>query len=91
VFSPTDKSEMVNLEAAKAMAVFPDLTDAEAVQAIHVLQLFLTSPRAVTKFAAIRILHSFASFKPEAVRTCNPDIEGNFSSCIWWTCKMTDL
>lgn len=33
------KSELVNFEAAKAICHFPDLTDAEAVQAIHVLQL----------------------------------------------------
>lgn len=70
-----DKSEMVNFEAAKAICSMPDLTDAEVGQAIHVLQLFLTSPRSVTKFAAIRILHQFASFKPDAVRQCNPDIE----------------
>ncbi|KAF2105086.1 Coatomer, gamma subunit [Rhizodiscina lignyota] len=69
------KSEMVNFEAAKAICDMQDVTDAEVVQAIHVLQLFLTSPRAVTKFAAIRILHSFASFKPDSVRTCNQDIE----------------
>ncbi|KAE9965670.1 hypothetical protein BLS_007449 [Venturia inaequalis] len=74
------KSEMVNFEAAKAMASFPDLQPAEAVQAIHVLQLFLTSPRAVTKFAAIRILHNFASFMPDAVRPCNPDIEALISN-----------
>jgi coatomer protein complex subunit gamma len=71
---------MVNFEAAKAMAIFPDLSDAEAVSSIHVLQLFLTSPRAVTKFAAIRILHQFASFKPDAVRSCNPDIESLISN-----------
>ncbi|KAF2757353.1 putative coatomer subunit gamma [Pseudovirgaria hyperparasitica] len=69
------KSEMVNFEAAKAICDMRDVTDAEIVQAVHVLQLFLTSPRAVTKFAAIRILHNFASFKPDAVRSCNPDIE----------------
>ncbi|KAI9833332.1 MAG: hypothetical protein M1819_003727 [Sarea resinae] len=69
------KSEMVNFEAAKAICDMRDVTDAEVTQAIHVLQLFLTSPRAVTKFAAIRILHNFASFKPDAVRGCNPDIE----------------
>ncbi|GME39907.1 Coatomer subunit [Neofusicoccum parvum] len=69
------KSEMVNFEAAKAICDMKDVSDAEIVQAIHVLQLFLTSPRAVTKFAAIRILHNFASFKPDAVRQCNPDIE----------------
>jgi coatomer protein complex subunit gamma len=69
------KAEMVNFEAAKAICDLPDVTDAEALQAIHVLQLFLASPRAVTKFAAIRILHNFAAFKPDAVRTCNADIE----------------
>jgi coatomer protein complex subunit gamma len=69
------KSEMVNFEAAKAICDMRDVTDAEASQAVHVLQLFLTSPRAVTKFAALRILHNFASFKPNAVNVCNPDIE----------------
>ncbi|TKA75615.1 hypothetical protein B0A55_04889 [Friedmanniomyces simplex] len=75
-----DKSEMVNFEAAKALTTFPDLTDAEVGQAIHVLQLFLTSPRAITKFAAIRILHHFATFKPDSVRQCNPDIESLISN-----------
>ncbi|KAK0303064.1 coatomer subunit gamma [Friedmanniomyces endolithicus] len=75
-----DKSEMVNFEAAKALTTFPDLTDAEVGQAIHVLQLFLTSPRAITKFAAIRILHHFATFKPDSVRSCNPDIESLISN-----------
>ncbi|KAK4452855.1 putative coatomer subunit gamma-2 protein [Podospora aff. communis PSN243] len=69
------KSEMVNFEAAKAICDLRDVTDAEVSQAVHVLQLFLTSPRAVTKFAALRILHNFASFKPHAVHPCNPDIE----------------
>jgi len=40
-----------------------------------VLQLFLTSPRAVAKFTAIRILHKFASIRPSAVNVCNMDIE----------------
>ncbi|KAF2460182.1 hypothetical protein BDY21DRAFT_280890 [Lineolata rhizophorae] len=69
------KSEMVNFEAAKAICNMHDVSDAEVIQAVHVLQLFLTSPRHVTKFAAIRILHNFATFKPDAVRSCNPDIE----------------
>jgi coatomer protein complex subunit gamma len=69
------KSEMVNFEAAKAICDMRDVTDAEVTQAVHVLQLFLTSPRAVTKFTALRILHNFASFKPSAVSMCNPDIE----------------
>jgi coatomer protein complex subunit gamma len=69
------KSEMVNFEAAKAICDMRGVTDAEVAQAVHVLQLFLTSPRAVTKFTAIRILHNFASFKPQAVHPCNQDIE----------------
>ena len=69
------KSEMVNFEAAKAICDMRDATDTQVTQAIHVLQLFLTSPRAVTKFAALRILHNFATFKPAAVSVCNPDIE----------------
>ncbi|MCJ1474553.1 coatomer subunit gamma [Lambiella insularis] len=69
------KSEMVNFEAAKAICDMHDITEAEMTQAIHTLQLFLASPRAVTKFAAVRILHSVASFKPQAVQPCNPDIE----------------
>ncbi|KAF1814479.1 putative coatomer subunit gamma [Eremomyces bilateralis CBS 781.70] len=74
------KSEMVNFEAAKAICDVRDITDAEISQAIHTLQLFLTAPRAVTKFAAIRILHRYASLKPEAVRPCNPDIEALITS-----------
>ncbi|RYP63346.1 hypothetical protein DL770_009404 [Monosporascus sp. CRB-9-2] len=74
------KSEMVNFEAAKAICDMRDVTDAEVTQAVHVLQLFLSSPRAVTKFAALRILHSFASFKPQAVNVCNPDIEALISN-----------
>lgn len=69
------KAEMVNFEAAKAICDMRDVTDAEASEAIHTLQIFLSSPRAVTKFAAIRILHNFASFKPSVVHPCNPEIE----------------
>jgi coatomer protein complex subunit gamma len=69
------KSEMVSFEAAKAVCDMRDPADAEVAQAVSVLQLFLTSPRAVTKFTALRILHSFASFRPDAVAMCNPDIE----------------
>ncbi|KAL9619821.1 MAG: hypothetical protein Q9160_005561 [Pyrenula sp. 1 TL-2023] len=74
------KSEMVNFEAAKAICEIRDLTDSEATQAISTLQLYLASPRAITKFAAIRILHNFASFKPQVVHPCNPDIENLISN-----------
>ncbi|KAI9799327.1 MAG: hypothetical protein M1825_004820 [Sarcosagium campestre] len=74
------KSETVNLEAAKAIGNMRDITDAEIAQAVHTLLLFLSSPRNVTRFAAIRVLHTFASFKPDAVRRCNPDIESLISN-----------
>lgn len=70
-----DKNEMVNFEAAKAICNIHNITEGEMTQAIHTLQRFLASPRAITKFAAIRILHTVASFKPQAVQPCNPDIE----------------
>ena len=74
------KSEMVNFEAAKAICDVRDVTEGEMTQAIHTLQMFLTSPRAVTKFAAVRILHNVASFKASAVLPCNPDIESLISN-----------
>ena len=74
------KSEMVNFEAAKAICDMQNVTEGEMTQAIHTLQMFLTSPRAVTKFAAVRILHSVASFKASAVLPCNPDIESLISN-----------
>lgn len=74
------KHEMVNFEAAKAICDMKDVTDAEAGQAVHVMQLFLSSPRTTSRFAAIRILHQFASFKPNVVNTCNQDIESLISN-----------
>jgi coatomer protein complex subunit gamma len=74
------KHEMVNFEAAKAICEMRDVTDAEATQAVHVMQLFLSSPRTTSRFAAIRILHQFASFKPHVVNSCNQDIEALISN-----------
>lgn len=74
------KAEMVNFEAAKAICNLSNVTDQEVAPAIHVLQLFLTSPRNVSKFTAIRILHSFASIRPAAVNPCNMDIENLISN-----------
>lgn len=40
-----------------------------------VLQLFLTSPKATLKFAAIRTLAQLAQVNPAAVQSCNLDME----------------
>ncbi|KZF19275.1 coatomer subunit gamma-1 [Xylona heveae TC161] len=69
------KSDMVNFEAAKAICEMTDASDAEVQHAVQVMQINLSSPRAITKFAAIRILHAFASTRPDAVRICNQDFE----------------
>ncbi|KAI5308242.1 Coatomer subunit gamma-2, partial [Ascosphaera atra] len=71
---------MVVFEAARAICNLPDVTDEEARYAVSILQLSLTSPRNVSKFAAIRILHQFATFKPGIVNVCNQDIEGLIGS-----------
>lgn len=75
------KSELVNFEAARAIADLREGVPQEViVSTIHVLSLFLTSPRPVTRFAAIRILHDIASYQPDAVRTANSDIENLISN-----------
>lgn len=40
-----------------------------------VLQLFLSSPKATLKFAAIRTLAKLAQTHPNAVQACNLDME----------------
>ncbi|KAK9491342.1 adaptin N terminal region-domain-containing protein [Lipomyces doorenjongii] len=69
------KSDMVNFEAAKTILEMRDSTDAEVSPAINVLQLFLSSPRFVSRFSAIRILNRFAMIRPHNVNVCNIDIE----------------
>lgn len=51
------KSEMVILEAARAIAELNGVTSREVTPAITVLQLFLNSPKPVLRFAAIRTLN----------------------------------
>ncbi|RCI07061.1 coatomer subunit gamma [Rhizopus stolonifer] len=69
------KSDMVNLEAARAICEMKDATAKELYPAISVLQLFLSSPKPTLRFAAIRILNALALSKPSAVSPCNLDIE----------------
>lgn len=51
------KSEMVIYEAARAICNLKDVTPRELTPAITVLQLFLSSPKASLRFAAIRTLN----------------------------------
>ncbi|KAF7728890.1 coatomer subunit gamma [Apophysomyces ossiformis] len=69
------KSDMVNLEAARAICEMPDVSSKELYPAISVLQLFLSSPKPTLRFAAIRILNKLSLTKPAAVSPCNLDME----------------
>jgi len=69
------KSDMVNYEAARAICEMKNVSSAELYRPIAVLQLFLSSPKATLKFAAIRTLAALAQVHPQAVQTCNLDME----------------
>ena len=69
------KSDMVNYEAARAICEMRGATPQELTRAIGVLQLFLTSPKASLKFAAIRTLAKLAQTQPMPVSACNLDME----------------
>ncbi|KAI8992617.1 adaptin N terminal region-domain-containing protein [Pilobolus umbonatus] len=69
------KSDMVNLEAARAICDMRDVSSKELHPAISVLQLFLSSPKPTLRFAAIRTLNKLSLNNPAAVAPCNLDIE----------------
>ncbi|TVU47821.1 hypothetical protein EJB05_07430 [Eragrostis curvula] len=68
------KAEMVVLEAARKITEM-DVTSRELASAITVLQLFLSSPKPVLRFAAVRTLNKIAMTRPLAVTNCNVDLE----------------
>lgn len=69
------KSDMVNYEAARALCGMSGLPAEQLARPIAVLQMFLSSPRASLKFAAVRTLSELAQTRPAAVQTCNVDME----------------
>ncbi|KAF8665418.1 hypothetical protein AX16_000437 [Volvariella volvacea WC 439] len=69
------KSDMVNFEAARAICEMKNVPSQSLTKAIAVLQLFLSSPKPVLKFAATRTLAALALTHPAAVATCNVDLE----------------
>ncbi|KAF9451392.1 coatomer subunit gamma [Macrolepiota fuliginosa MF-IS2] len=69
------KSDMVNFEAARAICEMKNVNPQQLTKAIAVLQLFLSSPKPVLKFAATRTLAALAISHPSSVATCNVDLE----------------
>ncbi|RXW24547.1 hypothetical protein EST38_g1280 [Candolleomyces aberdarensis] len=69
------KSDMVNFEAARAICEMKHVQPGQLTKSIAVLQLFLSSPKPVLKFAATRTLAALALTHPQSVAACNVDLE----------------
>jgi len=69
------KSELVVYEAARALCNLSGLEPQELSPAISVLQLFLSSPKPATRYAAMRTLAQVANVHPRIVSKCNEDLE----------------
>ncbi|KAJ1967765.1 coatomer subunit gamma [Dispira parvispora] len=70
------RSDMVSLEAVRALCGLTNLSDKDLAPAITALQLFIASPKPTVRFAAMRTLNQVATTHPHAVSVCNADIEG---------------
>lgn len=68
-------SDMVVLEAARALCELPGLPAKQLVTAVADLQLFLNSSKSTLRFAAVRTLNTLASSHPGLVSACNADLE----------------
>uniref|UniRef100_A0A0N4UPB9 Coatomer subunit gamma n=1 Tax=Dracunculus medinensis TaxID=318479 RepID=A0A0N4UPB9_DRAME len=69
------KCEMVIYEAASAIVRLSKTTSSELSPAVSVLQLFCSSPKPALRFAAVRTLNKIAMKHPQAVISCNVDLE----------------
>lgn len=70
-----NRSDIVALEAAKVALVVPSVQAELVSAAVGVLRAYLESPRATSRFAAIRALNRFAGIHLEIIAACNDDIE----------------
>merc|ERR1719482_190868 len=78
------KNEMVTYEAARALCNLAVCDEAGSGQSVlgydishvtTVLQIFLTSPKPVIRFGAIRMLNRLAQHRPQLAARCNCDME----------------
>ncbi|PVU93856.1 hypothetical protein BB561_002987 [Smittium simulii] len=76
------RSEIVSLEAARAIVELETPPVKLITSAVSSLQSSLSSQKAVVRFSAIRTLDALSLKKPESVQPCNMDIESLVSdSC----------
>lgn len=69
------KSEMVVYEATRAICSLPGAEPQDLSGAVSVLQLFLSSSKPATRYAAMRTLAKLANTQPRVVSKCNEDLE----------------
>merc|ERR1719313_440945 len=78
------KNEMVTYEAARALCQLAVCDEAgggqtvlgyDMTHATTILQIFLTSPKPVIRFGAIRTLNLLAQHRPQMAARCNCDME----------------
>jgi coatomer subunit gamma len=69
------KSELVVYEAARAICNLEGIEPQDLSPAISVLQLFLSSTKPATRYAAMRTLATVANSQPRVVSKCNEDLE----------------
>ncbi|KAJ9469123.1 Coatomer subunit gamma-2 [Diplonema papillatum] len=72
-------SEMVVIEAAKAICSFRSLQQKDLKQVVTILQLYLSFRKPVLKFASLRLLNKLASIQPQSVSGCSIDMETLFA------------
>ncbi|TIC10933.1 Coatomer, gamma subunit [Wallemia mellicola] len=70
-----NKSDMVSIEAARAICDWKGAKPNDLMRPIAVLQLALSTPKTPLKFAAIRTLNRLAQVHPQAVAACNLEME----------------
>merc|ERR1719171_2786823 len=79
-----NKNEMVTYEAARALCSLVVLEENGPAQTVFgydithattILQIFLTSPKPVVRFGAIRTLNALAQHRPAIAARCNCDME----------------
>ncbi|KAK8801120.1 hypothetical protein WA158_001891 [Blastocystis sp. Blastoise] len=68
-------SEMVSLEAARAICLLPDASEDDLIPAVNMLQMGLSSCRPATRFASIRTLNQLSIDHPSILTGCNNDLE----------------
>ena len=73
------RNEMIVYEAAKSICALPGVELQDLNPAINVLQLFLSSSKSITRYAAMKTLSEVAAKAPMAITKCNDEMESLIS------------